>query len=212
MRACRKRLDDFPDDHIVRHIAAFHHDVGGREDRVARLHQLFHHGFRVAALKQRAVAPLRYATHEHGQVRLDPDGDARAANVRARFFEHHCAPARRQHLRARGEQPGDHAALAVAKIGLAVICEYLLDGLAGRLLDLLVGIHKRQVEARRQPAPDRGFSAPGHADQHDRPRAKPVSNPAFQRVLLFASRRESHHCYLENRACCMRLNLEDSPA
>ena len=115
------------------------------------------------------VLRLDDAAHQDGQVRLDPDGDAAAANVVARLLGHQRAAARCQHLRTGGKQAGDDLALALAKVGLPVVGEDLRDRLAGRALDLLVRIDERQVEARRQPASDGGFSATGHADQHDGP-------------------------------------------
>ena len=71
-----------------------------------------------------------------------------------------------------GEQARDHAALAVAEIGLAVILEDVGDGLAGRPLDLLVGVDEGHAEAGRQAAADRRLAAAGHADQDDRPAAQ----------------------------------------
>ena len=76
-----------------------------------------------------------------------------AAAMRLRRFGiHERAAARRQHLAALVEQPRDHAALAVAEIGLAIFCEYLVDGLAGGQLDFLVGVGERACRASRPAA------------------------------------------------------------
>ncbi len=66
------------------------------------------------------------------------------------------------------QQTGDHPALAIAEDRLAAIAENLLDGLAGGGLDLVIRIEERQVEPRRQAAPDLGLAGAHQADQHDR--------------------------------------------
>jgi hypothetical protein len=78
-----------------------------------------------------------------------------------------------------------------------MVLEDLLDALARRALDLIVGVHERQAEARGETAPDGGLAATGHADQNDRPAAEAPADPLLQALrglVGFASRRESHHC------------------
>jgi hypothetical protein len=66
----------------------------------------------------------------------------------------------RKHLGTVSEQPGDHLALALTKIGLAVLGKDLADGRAGSLLDLGIGVDEGQVEPRRKPPAHGGFARP----------------------------------------------------
>jgi hypothetical protein len=65
------------------------------------------------------------------------------------------------------EQSGDNPALAVAKYRLAAVAEDFLDGLAGRRLDLLIRIKKRQIEPRGDSASNLGFAGAHQADKYD---------------------------------------------
>ena len=73
-----------------------------------------------------------------------------------------------KHLRAGAQQPSQHLALAFAEIGLPVLGEDILNALAGRLLDLLVGVDEGQAQARGKAAPDSRFAAAHQADHDDR--------------------------------------------
>jgi hypothetical protein len=179
----------------VRNLAAFHGNVGGRVDRVARSHQPLHGCFGIIH-QQRAIVLLQHAPHQQGQLCLEPDRDAGAADVLARLRNNEGAPAGGQHLRPGGEEAGDYPALAVPEVGLAVILEDVRDGLAGGPLDLLVGIDERHAKARCQAAADRGLAAAGHADQDDRPfsqRGNQLARRLGTGLVLFASLTESHH-------------------
>ncbi len=148
-----KALDDLADDHLVRHVAALDGDVrlARRWDSASSMR------FRstasgIAGLEQRAVAALADAAHEQRQLRLQPDRNAALGDGGPRLRVHEGAAAGRQHLRARAQQPREHLALAFAEVGLAVVGEDVVDALAGRLLDLLVGIDERQRRAWRRGA------------------------------------------------------------
>ena len=97
------------------------------------------------------------------------------------------------------QQAGDHLALAFAEIGFAVVLEDVLDRLAGRLLDLLVGIDEGQLEPGGEPAPDGGLAAARHADQHERAAAEVRADGEHASacgLLGFASYAESDHLFL----------------
>ena len=85
----------------------------------------------------------------------------------AGFLVHDGAAAGRQHLRAVVEQAGDHALLAGAEIGLAVLGEDFRNGHAGGAFDLGIGVDKGKPEPRGEPAADRRLASAHHADQHD---------------------------------------------
>ena len=85
---------------------------------------------------------------------------------------HQRAAAGRNDGRTVLEETGDHARLAVAKIGLAVFREDFRNRHAGGLFDLGVGVDERQPDARREATPDRAFAGTRHADECNRPRAE----------------------------------------
>ena len=66
------------------------------------------------------------------------------------------------------QQARDDFAFAVAEMRLAMIGENFIDGLAGRGLDLFVGVDERQIQDLAEPAANRAFAAAHQADHHNR--------------------------------------------
>ncbi len=91
------------------------------------------------------------------------------ARISARVSGVHERPAAgRDHLRRPGDQPGQHAPLAVAEMGFAEPLENLGDADPGGLLDRLVGVDEGEAEPARQPPPDRRLARAHQADERDR--------------------------------------------
>src|SRR5262249_37194620 len=144
---------------------------------IARLHQLAHDALGVLGEQWSVVAP-EHAAQQQRELSLEPHGDTGLADALARLWHHEGAAASRQHLRPRAQQAADHLALTLAEVGLAVVLEDVGDGLAGRALNLFIGVKKRKLEARRQAAPHRRFTAAWHAHEHDRARAEASADAA----------------------------------
>ena len=104
-------------------------------------------------------------------------GDAGLADALARRFVEEGAAAGRQHLGAVDEQPRDHPALALAKIGFAEALENLRDRHLRARLDFGVGVDEGQAEALGEPLADGGLSRAHHADEHDRTPAQSGGEP-----------------------------------
>ena len=99
---------------------------------------------RVARLRTRRISTSRSAL---SQIEM-PCSAMRCAGL----LVHEGAAAGGEHDRPLLQQAGDHPALAVAEMVLAVDGEDLRDRHAGRGLDLVIGIAERQVERLREPA------------------------------------------------------------
>ncbi len=97
-------------------VAAIDDDVGLGIDRVARGHQPLQHLGRVAAVQQRPMGAPGDAAQQRRQRAAQPDRDGLAPDRRAGLRVHERAAAGRQHQRLAGQQPADHAALAVAEL------------------------------------------------------------------------------------------------
>src|SRR5439155_15822432 len=95
---------------------------------------------------ERAVRSSAHAPHEQREIGLEPDRDALMLDHFAGCLVDVGAAAGRQHRCTAVKKPGNHLALAVAEIGLAVVGEYLRDGLTRRRLDLVIGIDERKLE------------------------------------------------------------------
>jgi hypothetical protein len=114
-----------------------------------------------------ATRRSRVGSGTRSQTERAPEPAHRGA--RARIGEG--AAAGRQHQRRPGQQAGDHPALAVAEMRLAVAGEDLRDRQAGGGLDLGIRIGERQAEPRGEPAADGRLPGAGHADENHGPRA-----------------------------------------
>ena len=88
---------------------------------------------------------------------------------------HEGAAAGGEHDRPFLQQAGDHPALAVAKMVLAVDGEDFGDRHAGCGLDLVISIAERQLERLREPAAHGALSGTHETDEHERSRAEPAA-------------------------------------
>ena len=158
----------------MRHFARLHGEIGLRIDRLALGQQLRASVAAGSAVLQHrpVVLALVDPPHQHVEFGGEPDRDALRLDGSARIGVHDGAAAGRQHLRAALEQPRDHARLAAAEIGLAMAGENVRDAHAGGFLDLGIGVDERHAKPGAEPAADRGFADPHHADQHDRAAAQ----------------------------------------
>ena len=123
-----ERVDHRADDHLMRHVAALHRDVGLGIDGIALFHQLLHHfspGRRRQATGRLSRRPTRLISTLRSA--LSQTETPRALMLARVLGVHIGAAAGREHLRAAVQQPRDHLALALAEIGLAVLGEDLAD-------------------------------------------------------------------------------------
>ena len=172
-----QRADDLVDDGVVRLVARLHDDVGLRIERLAQRHQL------LDLFGQRPVVAPLGPFHQHVEIGLQPDRDAFDVDQLAGVRVHDGAAAGRQHLRAVVQQPGDHARLAGAEIGLAVLFENLRNGHAGGAFDLAIGVDERDPEPAGKPAADRRLAGAHHADEHDGTAAERAHDGRFQAIF-----------------------------
>ena len=107
-----------------------------------------------------------HAPPQHVEIGLEPQRDRVLRDARARLVVQEGAPTGGDHLRAAGEQARHDAALAVAKIGLAVLLEDFRNRHAGCPLDLAIGVDEVEPEAPGEAAPG-GALAASHQPDHD---------------------------------------------
>ncbi len=143
-------------------------DIGLGIDRIALLDQAAHHAFRVGALQQRTGRPLAHPAHQHVEIGLEPDRDGAVADQRARLRLDEGAAAGGDDPLALADQPGEHATLAVAEIGFAMMSEDFRDGQAMGGFDLVIRIDEGQAKPVRQPLADRRLARAHHADEDQR--------------------------------------------
>ncbi len=148
-------------------IARVHGEVGLRVDGLAQRQQALDLERGIGGAHQGAVVAPHDALRQGRVIGPEPDGDSRLGDRLPGARIHERPPARRQHARAFAEEAGNHPALPVAKIGLAMPIEDFRDGHAGGHLDLGVRIHERQAELRRETLADRSLARSHHADERD---------------------------------------------
>ncbi len=161
---------------VGRFVAAVDDDVGFGIDRIALLHQAAQRLLAITAVEQRAVVAGGDTANQSRQGAAQPDGNCFGSGRFARLRVHEGAATECQDHRIAGQQAADHPALTVAERRLAITCEQFGDGAARGQLDLLVGVAKRQAQARGQAAPDRRLAGAHKADQYDAAAGDRVGN------------------------------------
>ena len=161
----------------MRPVVRFDGHVGERVDRAALFEQPAEGLLGIGGAQQRPVRALAHPAQQHLEIGLQPYRDAGLADALARRLVEEGAAAGRQNLGPLDEQPRDHPALALAKIGFAEALENLRDRHLRARLDFGVGIDEGQAEALGEPLADGGLSRAHHAHEHDRTPAKSGGEP-----------------------------------
>ena len=156
-------------------VAAVDDDVGLGVDGIALGDQLAEHLALVVILQERPVVAAGGAPDQEFELGPQPHRHPFLADSLARDGVHEGTAAGGQYVHRTVEQARDHAPLAVAKRGLAMDLEDILDRAARGLLDLGVGVDEGNLEARREPPAHGRLSGPHQADDHHRP----VGTPGF---------------------------------
>ena len=180
-------VDTFIDDFLVRHVARRDRKIGEPVKRATLGDQPFDGRGRIGGLQQRPVGAALDALQNYIAVGLKPDRDRLVVNPAPRFLAHAGSAAGGDDARTTLQQPRDHPRLAIAEIRLAMLRENLGHRQARmRDFDFMIGVEKRDIEARPEPPPDGGLARSHHADEHDRTSAQGRDNPRFlgQAVLL----------------------------
>src|SRR5271166_1727604 len=170
-RRCRERAGESRDGAGHRQLrgtlATLDRHICFGVDRIALLDQLAKNHPGIPDFQQRPIAAVRHSGYQNVEIRAQPQRDAAALDYPAGHLVHEGAAARGQYVNWLGEQPGDDPALSVAERPLSAIGKNLLDALASGHLDLMIRIEERQIEPRRQPTTDLGFSCPHQTDKDD---------------------------------------------
>ena len=95
------------------------------------------------------------ALDQHVEIGIEPNRNTLGRNALAGDRIHKGATAGRQHLRTALQQTRNDTRFAGAKIRLPVQGKNIRNRHPGRLFDFGIGIHKRDPDALRKPAPDR---------------------------------------------------------
>ena len=122
------------------------------------------------------------AFHECFDIGIDPNGAGALQYQRTRRVIHESAAAGGDYFRFTIDQPRYHAAFSVAEMCFTESLENLADRHPGGLFDLVIGIHKRQVQAMREP-----FAYTRFPDAH-----QPDKNYRLAKIGLGKGSRSGH--------------------
>ena len=156
-------IDGFP----VRAVVGLDGNIGLPIDRITLFHQGAEDFARIAVSQQRSGVAPRAALDQEVELGAEPDGDRLVGEQLAGERIDEGAAAGGQHLRSPIEQPGDDAALTLAKRVLAMAFEEIGDAAARRGLDLGVGVGEFYPQLGREPPSDRRLSGAHEADKNN---------------------------------------------
>ena len=139
--------------------------VGKLVNRVPLCDQLFEHRFGIFH-QQRPVVAAFHPLQKQRQVAPQPHRNTACPHQGAGVGIHERPAAGGDNPQTRFEQPGDDPALAIAKIGLAMLGKNVSNRHAGGAFDFLVSVKKRQPQGRGQPAPNGGLAGAHQPNQH----------------------------------------------
>ena len=111
------------------------------------------------------MGALLHAIEQDVEFGAKPHGYGLGAHQGTRLVVYISTAAGREHQRGLIEQAGNHAALASAKLLLAVLFEEFRDGAACGPLDFVVGVHERQAKPCRQPLTDGALARAHQPDE-----------------------------------------------